>query len=187
MAGYSAVQYHLLRMSDGDVAFPIRTDTYQTQKSCAVVLYTRGHTIENIITHPEKESLTIEVTIDGKNYVKAWAFYASVKPESLKIDQGKVKTEFVLLKETSLNWPRVEAEEGATVALYERWSRVQLPKEEEDKAEGLDHFLQKIYKDASPEAQRAMLKSITESQGTVLSTNWEDVGARHVEPQPPKD
>jgi suppressor of G2 allele of SKP1 len=105
----------------------------------------------------------------------------------LKIDQGKVKTEFVLVKEAPLNWPRVEAEEGAAVALYERWSKVQLPKEEEDKAEGLDHFLQKIYKDASPEAQRAMLKSMTESQGTVLSTNWEDVGSRNVEPQPPKD
>jgi suppressor of G2 allele of SKP1 len=110
-----------------------------------------------------------------------------VKPSTLKIDQGKVKTELVLLKEAPLNWPRVEAEEGANVALYERWNKVQLPKEEEDKAEGIDHFLKKIYKDASPEAQRAMIKSITESQGTVLWTNWEDVGSRHVEPQPAKD
>jgi suppressor of G2 allele of SKP1 len=174
-------------MSADQSQLPIRTDSYQTQKSCAVVLYTRGHTVDQIVPHAEEQSLTIELTVDGTKYIKAWAFYAAVKPSTLKIDTGKVKTEFVLLKEAPVNWPRVEAEEGATAALYERWRSVKLPKEEEDKAEGLDHFLQKIYKDATPEAQRAMMKSIYESQGTVLSTNWEDVGARHVDPQPPKD
>jgi suppressor of G2 allele of SKP1 len=52
--------------------------------------------------------------------------------------------------------------------LYERWSGVGLPAEEEEKEEGLDHFLQKISRDSSPEARRAMMKSMTESQGTVL-------------------
>jgi suppressor of G2 allele of SKP1 len=160
-------------MSEGAVAFPLRTDTYQTQKSCAVVLYTRGHTVEELVAHPEEQSVTIEVTVDGAKHIKAWAFYAAITPSSLKVDQGKAKTELVFAKEAPVTWPRVEAEEGVTVALSERWNRVQLPKEEEDKAEGLDHFLQKIYRDASPEARRAMVKSMTESQGTVLSTNWE--------------
>jgi suppressor of G2 allele of SKP1 len=174
-------------MAETQPVLPIRTDTYQTQKSCAVILYIRGHTVDDLIPHPDNQSLTLELTVDGEKYVKGWAFYAPVNPANLKIDRGRVKIEIVLAKEAAVNWPRVEADESATVALYERWNKVQLPKEEEDKAEGLDHFLQKIYKDASPEAQRAMMKSITESQGTVLSTNWEDVGSRHVTPQPPKD
>jgi suppressor of G2 allele of SKP1 len=143
--------------------------------------------VDEIVPHPESQSLTIDITIDGTKYLKCWAFYAPVDPASLKIDQGKVKTELILAKVAAVNWPRVEADEQAAVTLYERWSRVRLPAEEEDKGEGLDHFLQKIYKDASPEARRAMMKSMTESQGTVLSTNWDDIGSRHVDPQPPKD
>jgi suppressor of G2 allele of SKP1 len=174
-------------MTSEELPFPLKTDSYQTAKSCAIVLYTRGHTVENLVTHPESRSLTIEVEIDGERHVKAWAFFADLVPESLKVDTGRVKIEIVLAKVAPVNWPRIEAEEGATAVLYEKWRQVKLPKEEEEKNDGLDHFLQKIYKDASPDARRAMMKSIVESQGTVLSTNWEDVGARHVDPQPPKD
>lgn len=166
--------------------FPLNTDSYQMQKSVAVVLYTSGHTVDNLITHPEKQSLTIEADIDGNKCYKAWAFFAEVIPESLKVDKGSRKIEIVLQKVAPSNWPRVESQDANVKPLYEKWREVQLPDEEEDKNEGLDHFLQKIYKDATPEARRAMMKSFTESGGTVLSTNWEDVGSRKVEPQPPK-
>jgi suppressor of G2 allele of SKP1 len=177
-------------MTEAVPVLPIRTDIYQDQKCCAVqhvVLDIRGHTVEDIRPDPNNQSLTLEITIDSEQYVKAWAFYAPFEPAGLKIDRGRVKIEIVLAKEVAVSWPRVEADEGATIALYERWNKASLPKEEDDKAEGVDHFLQKIWKDASTEAQPAMMKNITESQGTVLSTNWEDVGARHVTPQPPKD
>jgi suppressor of G2 allele of SKP1 len=47
-------------------------------------------------------------------------------------------------------------------------------------------FFKDIYQQADPDAKRAMMKSLTESGGTVLSTNWSDVGGRKVEKRPPK-
>ena len=61
-------------------------------------------------------------------------------------------------------------------------------KEDDDDDEGGDeanHFFKKLFKGSSPEVQRAMMKSYTESNGTALSTNWEEVGKAKVETSPP--
>lgn len=60
--------------------------------------------------------------------------------------------------------------------------------EDDDDYEGGDeanHFFKKLFKGASPEVQRAMMKSYTESNGTALSTNWEEVSKGKVETTPP--
>ncbi|KAJ9134274.1 SGS-domain-containing protein [Pleurostoma richardsiae] len=46
-------------------------------------------------------------------------------------------------------------------------------------------FFKQLYKNATPEQQRAMMKSFTESNGTSLSTDWDDVKSRIVETVPP--
>ncbi len=59
---------------------------------------------------------------------------------------------------------------------------------DDDEFEGGDEanaFFKKLYKDASPEVQRAMMKSYTESNGTALSTNWDEVSKGKVETVPP--
>lgn len=43
-----------------------------------------------------------------------------------------------------------------------------------------------IYSNASDDQRRAMMKSFYESGGTVLSTNWEDVGKAPVKGSPPE-
>ncbi|KAF2125281.1 SGS-domain-containing protein [Dothidotthia symphoricarpi CBS 119687] len=47
-------------------------------------------------------------------------------------------------------------------------------------------FFKKLYAGAGAEQQRAMLKSYQESGGTVLSTDWGNVGSRTVVPEPPE-
>lgn len=42
-----------------------------------------------------------------------------------------------------------------------------------------------IFGKGSDDQRRAMMKSYQESGGTVLSTNWEDVGKKKVEVSPP--
>jgi len=57
--------------------------------------------------------------------------------------------------------------------------------DDEDEEDGANSFFKKLYKDASPEVQRAMMKSYTESNGTSLSTNWDEVSKAKVETLPP--
>lgn len=59
----------------------------------------------------------------------------------------------------------------------------------DDDYEGGDEankFFKQLYKGATPEQQRAMMKSYQESGGTVLSTDWSNVGSKTVVPEPPE-
>ncbi|TNY20970.1 HSP20-like chaperone [Rhodotorula diobovata] len=49
----------------------------------------------------------------------------------------------------------------------------------------LNQLFQKLYADATDDQRRAMIKSYQESNGTALSTDWNDVGKRKVETHPP--
>ncbi|POR33781.1 Protein SGT1 [Tolypocladium paradoxum] len=58
--------------------------------------------------------------------------------------------------------------------------------EPDDEERDVNFFFKKLYKNATPEQQRAMAKSFTESSGTSLSTDWEDVKGRKVATVPPE-
>lgn len=49
----------------------------------------------------------------------------------------------------------------------------------------LNGFFQKIFGDADEDTKRAMMKSYSESGGTTLSTNWDEVKKAPVEVKPP--
>lgn len=73
-------------------------------------------------------------------------------------------------------------------AIKKNWDAI-ASEVEEEKLEG-DAALNKVFQDifgkGTDEQRKAMIKSFTESGGTVLSTNWDDVGARKVEGSAPK-
>lgn len=72
------------------------------------------------------------------------------------------------------------------------WDKLEAQVKKEEKEEKLDgdaalnRFFQDIYKDADDDTRRAMRKSFVESNGTVLSTNWKEVGSKKVEGSPPE-
>lgn len=68
------------------------------------------------------------------------------------------------------------------------WDKIakEIEEEEKNSEEGnVDDFFKKLYEGADPDARRAMVKSMQESGGTVLSTNWSEVGKNKVEVKPP--
>lgn len=70
------------------------------------------------------------------------------------------------------NWDKVAAED--------------LDDKDEIEGDETSHFFKKLYGGATPEQQRAMMKSYQESGGTVLSTDWNNVGSKTVVPEPPE-
>lgn len=48
-----------------------------------------------------------------------------------------------------------------------------------------DMFFKQLYRNADPDTRRAMMKSYTESNGTALSTNWEEVSKKTFPVEPP--
>lgn len=133
-----------------------------------------------------------------------------VIPDQSNYKVLSTKIEIKLKKEVGIRWTTLEGSgEMPTVssipmsvlnpqqpptypsAKGKNWDRiaVDIDKElENDKPEGeaaLNEMFQKIYKNADENTQRAMNKSFQESGGTVLSTNWSDIGKQKTDIKPP--
>ncbi|XP_057732024.1 protein SGT1 homolog B-like isoform X2 [Arachis stenosperma] len=71
------------------------------------------------------------------------------------------------------------------------WDKLEAQVKKEEKDEKLDgdaalnKFFRQIYQDADEDTRRAMSKSFVESNGTVLSTNWKEVGSKKVQGSAP--
>ncbi|URD94440.1 suppressor of G2 allele of SKP1 [Musa troglodytarum] len=71
------------------------------------------------------------------------------------------------------------------------WDKLEAEVKKEEKEEKLDgdaalnKLFRDIYQGGDEDMRRAMMKSFVESSGTVLSTNWKDVGSRKLEGTPP--
>lgn len=58
--------------------------------------------------------------------------------------------------------------------------------DEDDESDPLHGFFKKIYAGADPDTKKAMMKSFVESNGTTLSTNWDEVSQGKVEGKVPE-
>lgn len=65
------------------------------------------------------------------------------------------------------------------------WNKVALDDEEETNDGNPDDFFKKLFANADDDVRKAMMKSYSESGGTSLSTNWEEVKKAKVETKPP--
>jgi len=142
---------------------------------------------------------------------------AIIDPEQSGYRVGKVKIEIWLSKRVEGRWGNLVTEGDAEPPIvppivptsttddvpvhrkHKNWERLaddHLSKEKEKSISedpnaggdaALNSFFQQIYSGADDDARRAMMKSYTESGGTALSTNWDDVKKGKVEPKVDSD
>ncbi|KAG5506520.1 hypothetical protein JKF63_06023 [Porcisia hertigi] len=157
----------------------------------------------------------IRLDDNGREYSCSYdPLFAKLTDDDASISVRPMKVEICVNKAQPYQWPTLERKAGAEDAAMAQnsstpnsslpttskdlkypnskgkdWSALKLEVEDDTKPEGeaaLNKLFQQIYGDGSDEQRRAMIKSFTESGGTVLSTNWDDVKKKKVEAQPPK-
>lgn len=95
------------------------------------------------------------------------------------VENSTMKTEVTLKKTVAAKWNCLNG--GAEVPKMNE--EIYREDEAESKPNDMMELLKSIYAQGDDDVKRAMNKSMDESQGTVLSTNWKDVGSKKINPE----
>lgn len=172
--------------------------------------YQKGLKREDVDVDIGETSLSATLRLPGGRVFEAKIekLFGAVVPARCLVEVLSTKVEVTLAKASpGLRWERLDASTAvlpraavqappmppaASGSKPKDWDRVvqaAVAAEPEEKPEGdaaLQQLFQQIYAGATEEQRRAMIKSFTESGGTVLSTNWDEVGKKKVEGKPPE-
>lgn len=188
----------------------IKYDWYQTESQVIITLMIKNVQKNDINVEFSEKELSALVKLPAEDdYNLNLRLLHSIIPEQSMFKVLSTKIEIKMKKSEAVRWEKLEGEGEEpkqkqfvadvknlypSSSLYTRnWDKLVGEIKEEEKNEklegdaALNKLFQQIYSDGSDEVKRAMNKSFMESGGTVLSTNWSDVGKRKVEINPPDD
>ncbi|XP_068197245.1 protein SGT1 homolog isoform X2 [Antennarius striatus] len=184
----------------------VKRDWYQTESQVIVTVMTKNAPKDGVSVSFSDRELTAAVRLaSGETYELQLRLLHPVVPQQCSYKVLSTKVEFRMKKTDAVRWEALEGDGQSTVKHFypsgdpppslhaRKWDQLAVDITEEEKNEkvegdaALNRLFQQIYCDGSDEVKRAMNKSFMESAGTVLSTNWKDVGKRKVEMSPPDD
>jgi len=186
-------------------------DWYQTQTDLVVNVLLKGIKLEQCDVNFNQTSLSVTINLGaaaGSEYSLELDLAHPIVPEKSTFRPLGTKVEIRMRKGEEFHWATLEGDgrpttikpSGAAVAHSYPTSSTKGPKnwdaierevkkeEEEEELEGdaaVNKMFQKIYRDASDDVKKAMIKSYSESGGTCLSTDWTDVGKKKLKVKPP--
>ncbi|KAI9313321.1 SGS-domain-containing protein [Zopfochytrium polystomum] len=186
----------------------IRHEWFQNENFVTVSIFIKNLKKEVVSIDYTPRSCSVNIKLPTADYMLNLDPLAhAIVPSESKYAVMSTKVEIKLKKEkVGIKWGALEGDEenlpapSMTVATAAAptypssskkkhdWDALSRSVEEE-KPEGeqaLNALFQKIYKDASDDTRRAMMKSYVESNGTCLSTNWSEVGKGTVPTTPPE-
>ncbi|KAI9205070.1 SGS-domain-containing protein [Polychytrium aggregatum] len=181
----------------------IRHEWFQNDNFVTISVFVKHAKPENveIIFTERATSVTIKLPSTGSDYsLELDPLSHEIVPSESKYSVLSTKIEIKLKKANEgLKWGALEGEDSSLAQTMAKaptyptsskknWDAI-AKNIEGDKGQGeeaLNDLFRTIYKDASDETRRAMIKSYVESNGTCLSTNWDEVGKKRVEVTPPE-
>ncbi|XP_077227702.1 protein SGT1 homolog isoform X2 [Tasmannia lanceolata] len=187
---------------------------YQKPTEVVVTIFAKAVPAKNVAIEFGEQILSVSINIPGEDvYHFQPRLFGKIIPEKCRYELLSTKIEICLSKAEAINWPSLEFSKDHTVpqkinvtsGLQSQrptypssksravdWDKLEAQVKMEEKEEKLDgdaavnKLFRDIYQDADEDTRRAMRKSFVESNGTVLSTNWKDVGSKKVEGSPPE-
>ncbi|OMO59166.1 Tetratricopeptide TPR-1 [Corchorus capsularis] len=189
-----------------------RHEFYQKPEEVVVTIFAKGIPRECVSVDYGEQILSVAIDAPGKDpYNFQPRLFGKIIPDKCRYEVMSTKIEIRLAKAEPIQWtsleftrevvvpqrvnlPSVTAERPVYPSSKPKrvdWDKLEAQVKKEEKDEKLDgdaavnKFFRDIYQDADEDTRRAILKSFVESNGTVLSTNWKEVGAKKVEGSPP--
>ncbi|XP_008559974.1 protein SGT1 homolog [Microplitis demolitor] len=190
----------------------INHDWYQTEAFVIVTVLAKN--TSNVKVQYSERTLSVSAKLpSGNEYSLELDLAHEIVPDQCSYKVIPSKIEIKLKKREGLRWNLLEGNPAVKEDIKpipqeilvsnqppkypssskksKDWDKVEkeIEKQEaEEKPEGdaaLNSLFQQIYGTGSDEVRKAMNKSFIESGGTVLSTNWSEVGKGTVEKRPP--
>ncbi|XP_053563929.1 protein SGT1 homolog [Bombina bombina] len=184
-------------------------DWYQTESQVIITIMIKNVQKNDVHIQFSEKELNANVNLpSGENYNLKMCLLHSIIPDHSTFKVFSTKIEIKMKKAEALRWEKLEGEADSHIKQFtpdsvlkypssskytKNWDKIVVEIKEDEKNEklegdaALNELFQQIYSDGTDEVKRAMNKSFMESGGTVLSTNWTDVGKRKVDVNPPDD
>ncbi|OAY48376.1 protein SGT1 homolog [Manihot esculenta] len=190
-----------------------RHEFYQKPEEVVVTIFAKGLPASSVAVDFGEQILSVSINVPGEDpYHFQPRLFGKIIPAKCRYVVLSTKVEIRLAKADPIHWisldykmeptvvQRVDVSSvnGSNKPSYPSskpkavdWDKLEAQVKKEEKEEKLDgdaalnKFFRDIYQDADEDTRRAMKKSFVESNGTVLSTNWKEVGSKKVEGSPP--
>jgi len=177
----------------------VRLDSYQTESDFVVSVMAKNLKKEEVVVEFGDENFRVRAKLpDGTDYENEIHCARKIKPDNCSFKVMSTKIEIRLRKLEGGLWPALEAEKSiskefkpsypSSSTKRHNWDEVEKEIKKQEEAEpddDINSLFAKIYNSGDENTKRAMIKSMQESNGTVLSTNWEEVGQKSVDVSPP--
>jgi suppressor of G2 allele of SKP1 len=167
------------------VSFPITDSTSEYHFSADPLYASIDPSQSKFRVTPNKVEITLKKAAQGVKWHTLEGLDRKVEPSA---DETKtaIPSHVLTSKPAQESAPAYPTSSKSGAKNWDKLATEDLDDKDDMDGDETSHFFKQLYKGATPEQQRAMMKSYQESGGTVLSTDWSNVGSKTIVPEPPE-